>query len=232
MTIRLKDGLAALADEFALSVGGHASPEEGMCAMELVAFLDGQAHTDRPRCTSFAIADFVRHINDNMPEDLRQGLLPYLPRLVGTASEELEPARDQYFAWQTIKVFAPAALRSQGYRGFASRLERAKYFYDAQEVSRGILAAMSEKRVVQPVGLAVHRAYRAAASASYAAKGDDDPLRFLDELSSCGYLAASAAFHSHLAGSLGIWEKIFETLEGVLSIGQPSPAEISRGSYR
>jgi len=70
---------------------------------------------------------------------------------------------------------------------------------------------------VQPVGLAVHRAFRAAASASY--PGDDH----YDEFSSCGYLAASATFQAHLAGVIGIWEKVFETLEGVLAIGQATP---------
>ena len=45
MTIRTHDRLAAFAAEFTLSVGNHASPEDGLCAMELVAFLDGAPHS-------------------------------------------------------------------------------------------------------------------------------------------------------------------------------------------
>jgi hypothetical protein len=211
--------LAMFDGEFRLSPGNHASIEDGMCAMELVAFLDGAPHTDRPRCTSEAIADFVRHINDHMPDDIRQRLLPYLPRLIGTASAEFEQERIEYFAWQTIRVFAPAALRAQGYRGFATRLERAEHFYQAMRVSRAIRERISKKRAMTPVDLAVHRAFRAAGSAASSKNSHEDLFCYFDRYCACGYLAASAAFQAYQAGCTNIWDRVFETLEGVLEIG-------------
>lgn len=231
-----KDKLASLARNFDLSPGNHASPEEGMCAMELVAFLDGTLHTDRPRCTSETIADFVRHVNDHIPDQLRYGLLPFVPRLIDTVSEEHEQARIEYFAWQTIRVFAPAALRARRFRRFASTLANSKDFYRAREVAEKIRHGIAKREggggwgqgftaTWCPADLAVHRAFRAASAAMYSYDRD---LLFFDEYSQCGYLAASAAFQAYEAGCADIWERVFETLEGVLAIGDPAPHSLVR----
>ncbi len=213
------DRLSAMAAEFRLSAGKHVSVEDGMCAMELVAFLDGGPHTDHPRCASETISDFVRHINDHLPDNLRHRLLAYVPRIIGTVSAEHEQECIEYFAWKTIRVFAPAALRAQGYKGFPAALERAEDLYKAMRVAQAIRERISNKRELTPVDLAVHRAYRAAASAQYSALHQH--VLFWDEYSNCGYLAASAAFQAYEAGSADIWERVFETLERVLAIGSP-----------
>lgn len=115
--------------------------------MELVASLDGGPHTDLPRCTCEIIAGFVRHVNDNMPDEERQKRLPYLPRLIGTVSEELEQARHEHFAWQTIRVFAPAALRDQGYNRFARVLANAETLVSAWQIVKVIQRGVEKKEV-------------------------------------------------------------------------------------
>jgi hypothetical protein len=110
-----------LQNTFFLSAGNHASPEEGLCAMELVAFLEGLPHSDHPRCTCQIISAFVRGINDNMPDDIRQGLLKYLPRLVGTVSEQHEQERHEFFAWQTIKNICARRFEGQKIHAYGKR---------------------------------------------------------------------------------------------------------------
>lgn len=131
--------------KFHLSTGSHASIEDGMCAMELVAFFDGASHSDRPLCTSEAIGDFVRYINDHMPDDVRQRLLPYLPRLIGTASADYEQERIEYFAWQTIRVFTPAALRAQGCGGGRNKVGAGGMFLSSNAGKRDDPGAVQQE---------------------------------------------------------------------------------------
>lgn len=88
--------ITELMKDIRLSKGGHTSPETGMCAMEMVAWLEGLPHSDAPECTCPVIAAYVRELNDGMTNDDRQKLIPYLPRLVGTVSSEHEMERAEY----------------------------------------------------------------------------------------------------------------------------------------
>ena len=45
-------------DTVTLEKGGHASIDDGVCAMEMVAFLAGEPHSDSPACTSPILAAF------------------------------------------------------------------------------------------------------------------------------------------------------------------------------
>ena len=67
-----------------LTRGAHASPDEGVCVMELAADLADEGHTDRPRCVDPVIGAFLRAFNDRMGHKDRQRLLPYAARAVGT----------------------------------------------------------------------------------------------------------------------------------------------------
>ncbi|TIL87518.1 MAG: hypothetical protein E5Y73_25255 [Mesorhizobium sp.] len=227
MTTLTEKTLTSLTSEFRLSPGKHSSPAEGMCAMELVAFLDGGPHTDQPRCTSELVSAFVRSINDNMPDDVRHKLLPYLPRLIGTVSEEHEQERHDYFAWQTIRVFAPAALRAQGYRRFARVLQNAETLRNARAVADTVQRGVARKERVDtltPAALAVHHAGRAAGAAMWFADHQHDLLKGASSITpytACAEAAASAAFQAHQAGSADVWDRALDALEGVLSIGSP-----------
>ena len=65
--------------------GNHTGgPEHGLCAMEMVAFMERLAHSDRPECTCQVIRDFVMATNDILTDTERQKLLAVLPELVDT----------------------------------------------------------------------------------------------------------------------------------------------------
>ena len=65
--------------------GNHSEgPEYGLCAMEMVAFMERLEHSDRPECTCQVIRDFVIATNDILIDTQRQKLLAVLPELVDT----------------------------------------------------------------------------------------------------------------------------------------------------
>lgn len=122
MTV-LEDHLALL-DELELKGGGHGSFNDGVCAMEAVAWLAGEPHSDHPQCASQVIGAFMRTWNDQLPDDQRQVLKGYLPRLVGTAKG---PALEDRLAWMAadwlVREYTPAWLRLAGLEDQALLLE-------------------------------------------------------------------------------------------------------------
>ncbi len=74
-------------------VRGAGDPKSGkLCVMSFVAFLAGEVHTDRPAAASPLIRDFAVRINDAMPNEMRQELKPFVPRILGT-NDHLDGAR-------------------------------------------------------------------------------------------------------------------------------------------
>src|SRR4051794_41296019 len=80
-------------DSYRLSAGRHVRAEQGRCAMEWVAHLAGEAHSDRPECVSPVVGAFARSWNDALAETTRQRLRPYLGRMIGTAGDGAGEAR-------------------------------------------------------------------------------------------------------------------------------------------
>lgn len=109
-----------------LKHGAHSSREEGMCAMEAVAWLANEPHSDSPACTCPVLASVVRKWNDSLPDADRTRLLrPLLPKLIGTRAQSDDVLlRRMYIAvdWQ-IRTYAPAFLRLGGFKDHANALE-------------------------------------------------------------------------------------------------------------
>lgn len=68
-----------------LERGRHRSPERGACVVELASMLAGEPFSDRPRSVCPVVAAFLRRVNDDLPDEQRQRLYPYAPRIVGSA---------------------------------------------------------------------------------------------------------------------------------------------------
>ena len=103
---------------FALSLkhGAHADFERGVCAMEAVAWLAGEPHSDSPKCACPVVAALVRSWNDSLPtdEDRNRLLRPLVPKIVGTRGKTDALLLRRMWAvvdWQ-IRVYAPAFLRA------------------------------------------------------------------------------------------------------------------------
>jgi hypothetical protein len=95
-----------------LGMGSHVSREDGMCAMEAVAWLAGEPHSDHPICACPVIAHFVRRVNDRLLDGPRNRILkPLLHTLVGSkATKEIEIRRGFAAADYAVRVFAPRVL--------------------------------------------------------------------------------------------------------------------------
>ena len=108
-----------------LKSGSHATREEGVCAMEAVAWLAGEPHSDAPECASPVIGAFLRSWNDALPTDEgRQRLLrPLLPLVIGTRADNATELWRSYMAldW-LVRVHTPAWLRLAGLDDHAEAL--------------------------------------------------------------------------------------------------------------
>lgn len=102
-----------LIDQHPLQRGAHATRDDGMCAMEMVAWLAGEPHSDEPSCACPVLAAFVRACNDSMSDELRnRHLRPLVPRLVNTrSSAAAERARGLRVVDALVRQLLPAWLR-------------------------------------------------------------------------------------------------------------------------
>jgi hypothetical protein len=102
--------------EIKLAKGGHASPDEGLCFLELAAFFAGEKHSDKPECACPVLGAYGIRLNDSMPDDIRDRLLkPLVPMIVGTRDKDSEAQRAEFLVmWATNKVL-PISLRERGF---------------------------------------------------------------------------------------------------------------------
>ena len=112
-----------MTSDYTLAYGTHPDPTDGRCAMEWVAHLAGERHSDQPACVSPVVRALCVALNDGLDYTERQRLRPYLTRTIGTAADGLDESR----AWMAldwlIRVYAPTWLRAVGQHDAAGRLE-------------------------------------------------------------------------------------------------------------
>lgn len=124
-----------LFEKIELLKGSHSARAKGVCAMELVAWMAGEPHSDHPACASRVITAFVINLNDVLGETTRQRLKPFLPRIVGTrGSEELEQRRGWMAADWLIRVRTPAWLDLAGLKEQAAALRSLPEITDVDRV--------------------------------------------------------------------------------------------------
>ena len=99
--------------EFPLQRGAHPTRDDGMCAMEMVAWLKGEPHSDEPSCACPVLGAFVRACNDAMSDAQRNRYLrPLVPMLVDSrGSAALERARGLIAIDGLVRTLLPMSLR-------------------------------------------------------------------------------------------------------------------------
>ncbi|MEQ1633109.1 MAG: hypothetical protein ABL997_12100 [Planctomycetota bacterium] len=114
-----------LLEQFPLRRGAHDRRDDGMCAMEMVAWLAGEQHSDEPRCACPVIAAFVRAFNDLLPDDAARTRLlrPLVPRFVNTRGPEGQAQRRGFHvADASVRRLLPHLLHKQGFQDAAAAL--------------------------------------------------------------------------------------------------------------
>lgn len=152
-----------------LDNGNHNDFESGHCAMEVVAWLAGQGHTDAPSCASPVLRRVTISLNDNWDQAQRQKLAPFLPRMVGTADDGLDERRSYLALDWLIRTHTATWLDLAGMTGEAQELRSLRRIMDpvsAQSAGPLVRAAADKAREKRDV------AWDAARDAAWAAAGD------------------------------------------------------------
>lgn len=201
--------------------GRHASPAEGICAMELVALLAGLPFSDNPSCTSPVIASFVRGLNDNMPAVTRNRLRPFVPRLIGTVAPHLEEARTRLLAVAAVNRIAAAALRAHGFRHHANYLAQLDTLGEAAEaadrISRRLFEASStdERHFRRRLAISLYQASRASRAAIFYGMEQSGPP---SPESDVGEWAAFSACNAFASGAESVWTNALEALGEIIGL--------------
>jgi hypothetical protein len=164
-----------LSGQITLAKGDHQSPDAGLCVVEAAAWIAGEEHSDHPACVCPVVASFARRLNDRLPDDRRQALVPLIPLLVGTAgSTALRRRRAYRCADWAVREVAPRALRAAGLDEQAARLEALAPITDgataraATTVARAAAAAAYAAAAAADATAAYAAAAAADATAAYA----------------------------------------------------------------
>lgn len=111
-------------DQIELAFGHHRSFDAGACAMEVVSWLADEGFTDAPECASRVVALYTIGLNDNLSDENRQQLKPYLVRMIGTGSDGKDTVRRKILR-REIAALASPWLRLAGLHEPADRLDKA-----------------------------------------------------------------------------------------------------------
>ena len=160
---------ARLAEITRLAAGSHESPTAGMCLMEAVSYVRGIRHTDRPACVSSLLGDMGRSLNDRLPDDLRQELIPLIPDLPGTAGDGHDEQRSYLALDWLIRVYLPTWLElSPACRESAARVRELGRIVDRASAERAGPVVRAARTEAAAAGAA---AGAAALDAAWAAAG-------------------------------------------------------------
>jgi hypothetical protein len=97
-------------DNLTLLAGSHKSREDGVCAMEAIAWVAGKAHGDHPVCVCPIIGGFLRSWNDAIPDnETRTRLLkPLIPLAIDTVADQETRAKRSFLCMDWIvREFVP-----------------------------------------------------------------------------------------------------------------------------
>jgi hypothetical protein len=96
-----------------ISRGRHANRSQGVSATEIIAWMGGEPHTDRPTCLCPVIGAYLGRLADSLADGPRQQLWPVLSTLVGTGQVDAEILTRRQFRLidHLCRFQVPMALR-------------------------------------------------------------------------------------------------------------------------
>lgn len=209
--------------ELRLSHGNHSAPfdEAGnptLCAMEYVAYVAGEPHSDTPKCVSPVLTRFVIALNDSLDDETRQRLRPYLVRQIGTAGDGQDEARSYMALDWLIRVYTPAFLDAAGLTEEAAKLR-----------GRDAIESIEQARAARPEVDAIRAAAWDAAGDAGAAARD---AAYAAAWAAAGAAAGAAAREALRPTIEVLQERSFELLEqmidpaGIHSPGASAPLSL------
>jgi hypothetical protein len=190
-----------------IKAGSHKLPSEGSCTMEIACLAGGfgwrgvKSENYLPKCMSRVIGAYVIWLNDAMPDDQRQRLMAFVPRLTSTRGTDAEErARAEYLVMNAGKPAAVVALRSAGLGEHADAVAAAGSIAELEKAVRAAAETAAETAAVWAA-----RAARAAATATAA--------------TARARAVAWAAAWAAEGGQPFDWTPYLDALDGALRIG-------------
>jgi hypothetical protein len=112
-------------DSLFLDTGRHSRPEVGMSMLEAVSVAaPGEKFGDKPRTVSPVIGRMLRIWNDELEDEPRQELKPYIKKVIGSIlTDDVEEHRAWMATDWLVRVQAPAWLKAAGVDDLAEELE-------------------------------------------------------------------------------------------------------------
>ena len=144
-------------DTLKLAVGKHNNRDTGVCLLEATAWFAGEPNTDHPKCVSAYLGAYGRALNDRLSDENRQKLIPFIPRLVGTANDGKDDIRQWMAADWAIRVATPRYLDAANMPDEAALLRALPPIVDRATAD----AARSTARGVRDAAWAARAAARA-----------------------------------------------------------------------
>ena len=188
-------------EELEIHHGGHRSFAQGHCALELVAWIAHEKHSDKPACCSLLIANFVRRWNDRLPDNASRAKLlrPLLVAMVGTAgSTALELRRAYALIDWMVRVSLPTWLDLAGLTVRAAELRALPEVVDMVTAEA---AGVVVRQARQDARAASAAAYDAVYAAVYAAASAAASAAAYDAVYAAAYDAASAAAYDAVSAA-------------------------------
>lgn len=143
-----------------------------MCAMEMVAWLAGEDHSDEPRCACPVVAAFVRAFNDALPSDNARSryLRPWVPRMVNSrASVAHEQARGWLGVDAVVRALVPMALWRSQRRAEAELMQALPVVHDEWRARAALRALETYAKDQHPARWVVQRAIEGVTPARFVA---------------------------------------------------------------
>lgn len=98
-----------------LTSGAGDTPADGGCLIQVASWLnDGHSWTDQTPCVHFLLRDAAIDLNDDLPDEVRQQIMKFAPRLIGTGmdSEDDENAVAEHLVhWAASRARAAVGAR-------------------------------------------------------------------------------------------------------------------------
>lgn len=134
-----------------LSAGGHESFTEGMCLMEAASMLIGDKFGDNPRCVSPVIRHIGIALNDTLPTDLRQRLVPFVPLVVDTADNHDDRRKSMLLDWMVREYAARHYDLLPETIEYAIKLRELPAVYTADDLNAAISLFVDASKAVEPL---------------------------------------------------------------------------------
>ena len=213
-----------------LQTGSHKfpGPDGGTCINEAAIVVAGfkyksiSSASDCPPCFSLVFSSYLLTLNDKMPDDVRQKLIPFATKLAGSAdTEAVEKQRFEYLVREvTHRIIAP--MLDKDYPKHAKALRAANTMQEIKVAAYAAYAAAASDAA--NAASAANAAYAAAASAASAASAAASAA----SAAYAAYDAYDAAYAAHVAAHVAYaaWDIAIDIANEAFAIGkQADPIE-------